>query len=283
MKRILTCSDGSTYAPSIYAHTAWAAKRMEAAVVVLHMLNPHHEKPLKSDYSGSIGFGAKSGLLEELVRLEEANAKLAQKRGQAILDDAKVVLESHGLTHVETMQKHGRISEEISAYERDADLVVMGKRGHNANFEKGHLGSNLERVIRGCHHPVLVASREFKAPANFLLAYDGGKSADKALDYLVSEPLLQGLKCFLVSVGKSGNLPARNQEAAGRLQTAGFEVVSALLEGHPEESLIAYIRQEAVDLVMMGAYGHSQIRQLIVGSTTTRIMRAVRNPILLFR
>ena len=40
MKRILTCTDGSSYAHSIYHYSAWAAKRLEAEIHVLHMLDP---------------------------------------------------------------------------------------------------------------------------------------------------------------------------------------------------------------------------------------------------
>jgi nucleotide-binding universal stress UspA family protein len=283
MSKILACTDGSLYSPSVYKHTAWAAKRMDATVEVLHMLNPHHEKPVKSDYSGSIGFGAKSALLDELVELEAANARIAQKRGQAILEDAETVLRAEGLERIETMQKHGKLSDEIGTYESGADLVVIGKRGNNADFEKGHLGSNLERVIRSCQHPVLVASREFKQPDNFLLAYDGGKSAQLALDYLIEEPLLRGLKCHLVSVGNAKDFQKQNEAAATKLQDAGIEVEAAIIPGSPEEGLVEFVNSHSVDLVMMGAYGHSQIRQMIVGSTTTRIMRAVRHPVLLFR
>ena len=53
----------------------------------------------------------------------------------------------------------------IESYEHDANLVVIGKRGTHADFATDHLGHNLERVVRSCVHPVLVASREFKKMA----------------------------------------------------------------------------------------------------------------------
>ena len=79
MKRILTCTDGSSYAHSIYHYSAWAAKRLEAEIHVLHMLDPLHADPLNNDYSGSIGLGARTVLMEELVELEATRAKIAQK------------------------------------------------------------------------------------------------------------------------------------------------------------------------------------------------------------
>ncbi|MGD7654043.1 MAG: universal stress protein, partial [Verrucomicrobiales bacterium] len=138
MANILACTDGSQYAPSVYGHAAWASGQMDGASIhVLHMLNPHHEVPVKTDYSGSIGVDARSHLLEEIVELEAANAKIAAKRGQLILDDAEKVLRDAGVVHIFADQKHGKLSDEIQHYERDADLVVIGKRGSHADFEKG--------------------------------------------------------------------------------------------------------------------------------------------------
>ena len=51
--------------------------------------------------------------------------------------------------------------------ETDAALIVIGKRGEGADFAKLHLGSNLERVVRAMHKPVLVASRAFKPVERF--------------------------------------------------------------------------------------------------------------------
>jgi nucleotide-binding universal stress UspA family protein len=283
MSKILACTDGSLYAPSIYKHAAWASKRIDSPVQVLHMLNPHHETPLNSDYSGSIGFGAKSALLDELVELEAANARIAQKRGQAILEDAEMVLKAEGLENVSTMQKHGKLSDEIVAYEDGADLIVLGKRGNNANFEKGHLGTNLERVIRSCHHPVLVTSREFDEPKNFLLAYDGGSSAEKAIEYAVKNTLLKGMFCHLITLSHDSAIIEKHKAAVKKLETAGYEVESYLFDGSVEEAITDTVIKKSIDLVVMGAFGHSKIRQLFVGSTTSSIIRAIHKPVLLFR
>ncbi|WP_269524971.1 universal stress protein [Coraliomargarita parva] len=284
MPNILACTDGSLYAPSVYQHAAWAAKRMDASVHVLHMLNPHHEAPVKTDYSGSIGFNARDHLLKELVELEAANARIAQKRGQAILDDAELQLKEAGVAKVAAEQKHGKLSDSIDNYESDADLVVIGKRGNNANFETGHLGSNLERVIRSCRHPVLVAARAFSPMDRFVIAFDGGSSSKKAVEYVAANPLLKGMHCYLLYVG-AGNakVEAALAQAEATLKAAGFEVTIEQRAGDPEKVIGEIVAQDNVDLLVMGAYGHSRIRQLIVGSTTTAMIRTVKIPVLLFR
>lgn len=284
MTNILACTDGSIYASSVYNHTAWAAAKMSASVHVLHMLNPHHEDPVKADTSGSIGLGAKSALLAEIVELEAARAKVARKHGEVILEDAATQLRAAGIQQIVADQKHGRLSDSIDNYERDADLVVIGKRGNHADFAAGHIGHNLERVVRSCQHPVLVASREFSKMESFILAFDAGSSSKKAVQYAANNPLLQGMKCHLLSIGKgSDKLKAALDEAKRSLSEAGFDVSAEIRDGEPDKVIGEAVAEDHIDLLVMGAYGHSHIRHLIVGSTTTAMIRTVQIPVLLFR
>ena len=281
---ILACTDGSVYASSVYKHAAWAAIKLSASVHVLHMLDPRHEDPVKADHSGRIGLGARSALLSEIVNLEAARAKVARKHGEVILEDAVAQLRSAGVQDVQADQKHGRISDSIESYEHDADLVVIGKRGTHANFATGHLGHNLERVVRSCIHPVLVASREFKKMEHFVLAFDGGNSSRKAVEYAIEQPLLKGMKCHLLSAGKRNTkIETALNEAQKALTDTGFDVTAQVLDGEPEKVIATAVDQEQIDLLVMGAYGHSHIRQMIVGSTTTAMIRTVKIPVLLFR
>ena len=43
------------------------------------------------------------------------------------------------------------------------------------------------------------------------------------------------------------------------------------------------LEAHAVDLLVMGAYGHSRIRSMILGSTTTHLLRTCQVPVLLLR
>ncbi len=283
---ILACTDGSLYAPSVYRHAVWAASLHEADLHVLHVIE-RHEHHAPADLSGSIGFDANAELLAELSKLDEARARVARLRGQAILDDAVKQLGRSGTAgtrHVKATQRHGSLVETLDEFEKDAALVVIGKPGEHADFAKGHLGSNLERVVRSARIPVLVAARELKQPERFLIALDGGPSALKAVLHAVASPLLRGMACHLLSVGQPGGDLARAlEEAAASLQGAGFAVTADLLPGDPEEVIAAEVKRRDIGLLMMGAYGHSRIRQLILGSTTTSLIRTCQIPVLLFR
>ena len=67
------------------------------------------------------------------------------------------------------------------------------------------------------------------------------------------------------------------------LATAGFDATVRLEPGEPEEVLPALIKAHGASLLVMGAYGHSRIRQLIVGSTTTTLLRLSEVPVLILR
>jgi nucleotide-binding universal stress UspA family protein len=284
MRHILTCTDGSAYARSVYELTAWAAHRLDAAVHVLHMIDPHRERAESVDLSGNIGLDTGQALLNELVDLEEKQNRLAREQGKLVLAEAGRQLGAAGVTRLTVEQRHGELVETVTRLEEKADLLILGKRGESAGFASDHLGSNVERVIRASIRPVFVASREFPPVDSFLLAYDGGQSMTKALEFLVSQPLLRGLRCQLLRAGRiDADAGWFAGEAAAKLRAAGYDVTVELTAGEPEKVIADSVAHNHIGVVLMGAYGHSRIRQLVVGSTTTAILRTCHVPVLMFR
>lgn len=281
---ILACTDGSTYAPSIYDHAAWAADQLGLGIHVLHMINWERDATGLHNFSGTIGVDARRTLKEELVKLEEAQGRVAQAKAEAILDGARKHFEERGFSRVRLDAKHGQLAESLEQYASNSELVIIGKRGESANFERLHLGASVERVIRTCQRPVLVASRTFRRVKRFVIAYDGGPSARKAVDYVASSSLVRGLRCDLLTVGQpQGTIDGQLEEVRERLISSGIETTLHHLDGHAEEVFSRFIETHDIDLLIMGAYGHSRIRQLIVGSTTTAMVRTCRIPVLMFR
>lgn len=284
MSRILALTDGSAYAPSVYDHAAWAARRLDAAVEVLHVLDHKRETAAMADFSGSIGVDARDALLAQLADLDAAKGKVAMTRARVILDDARVRLGAAGVGDLTLTQRHGPLVETLEEVEGDAALVVIGKRGEAAGLDKGHLGANLERVIRASRHPVLVANRAFKPVERLLIAYDGGPSTRKAVSHVANQPLLKGIDCHLLMVGPSspGN-QEKLAQAREDLAAAGIEARATLIDGEPEARVSDAVKAEGIDLLVVGAYGHSRIRHLIIGSTTTTLIRTCQVPLLMFR
>lgn len=281
--KIIAFVDGSIYSASVCEHAAWAAKRLGVPVDLLHVLG-RREAVEQPDLSGSIKLGARTALMAELAALDEQRAKLVAHRGRAILDDAQALLTKAGVTEVTTHLRHGDLIETLGEREAEAELILIGKRGEAADFAIGHLGSNLERIVRAAHRPILVAARAFNPIKKVLIAYDGGTSAMKAVDYIARSPLFADLEISVVAVGTKN--PATEKglaDAASLLRAAGIVAQTAIAPGQPETALGKLVEEAGYDMVVMGAYGHSRIRSLIIGSTTTAMVRSCKVPILLMR
>jgi len=281
--KIIALVDGSIYSASVCDHAAWIAQRTGAPVELIHVLG-RREAPEKADLSGAIRLGARTALLEELAEIDAQRAKLVSHRGRAILEDACAILDKAGVTDATSRLRHGDIVEAVAEVEGNARVILIGKRGEAADFAKGHLGSNLERIVRASHKPVFVASRAFRPITKVLVAYDGGVSAMRAVDHISRSTLFKGLDIHVVTVGQaSPEVKKGLEDARAMLRAAGIEAETSVLPGQPETALAKLVDEAHFDMLVMGAYGHSRIRSLIIGSTTTEMIRSCKVPVVLIR
>lgn len=284
MIKLVAFVDGSAYSKSVCELAAWIANRTNGHVDIVHVLGANPNVGKATDLSGSIGLGARTALLSELAELDGQMAKLSHHRGRAILEDAKNILIKEGVEEVATFLRNEGIVEAAQNFETDADLIVIGKRGEGSESNDAHLGSSLERVVRASHRPVMVASRAFKPIQKVLIAFDGGPSALKAVNYLAQNPAFSDLRCHLLYVTSStATARSRLEEAAGALRASGYTIETSLEPGQAEVVITEKIKSMEIDLLLMGAYGHSRIRSMIIGSTTTSMLSACKIPVLLFR
>lgn len=282
MGKLIALVDGSTYSTSVCDLAAWVAKRDPHSITAVHVMG--HRQGVKQDLSGNIGLGARSSLLEELAELDAAKAKLAQKRGRAILEDAEERIVSNGVTEVETRLRSGDLLEAMQELDADAEFILIGKRGEAADYAKLHLGSNFERVARSTSRSVLVASRAFQPINRVLIAFDGNAASMKAVDYAARAPLFAGLSFHVVTAGAETVEATRKLEGAlALLRSAGHEVTGAIVSGPADEVIASQVDDVGAEMVITGAYGHSRIRGLLLGSTTSEIVRSCHVPIMLIR
>ena len=281
MKRILVCTDGSSYGQACCQYAAWLAQRVHAAVETLYVTDLRQfEVPLIADLSGSLGLEPYQAILGQLQELEK-------KKAAIVLANAEQILREAGFAGaIDASHDTGLLVDRLVDHEKNADLVLLGKRGENANFATEHLGSALERVVRAGSRPCLVTSRAFKAVTRLLLAYDGGASSRKAVEFLAGSPAFKGLELHIVTVAGGLDPDAalgHLREAESIARAGGFNPVCQMLQGTPEDQISAYVSGNDINLLVMGAYGHSRIRYLIIGSTTAEMIRTCRVPVLLFR
>lgn len=282
--RVLAAVDASLYGASVADHAAWAAARLGAPIDFLHVLDRQQEVAPISDLSGSLVLGAQESLLMQLTEADAQRSKLNRERGRVLLQAAAERARGLGASVAETRLRHDHLLDALVELEPGVRLFVLGKRGEHADFARGHLGGHLERVVRALSHPLLVASRAFRPIERVMLAFDGSPTVMKGVDMLAASPLLRGLPIRLQVAGSPGDaLRGALAEAEARLREAGFLVESGAQAGHPESVLVDAVREHSIDLLVMGAYGHSRVRQLFVGSTTSALLRSCQVPVLLLR
>ncbi|MCL7940227.1 universal stress protein [Halomonas sp. ATCH28] len=282
-EQVMAAIDGSQFSEGVCDSAAWASLALDAPLCFLHVVD-NHPQTAETDLSGNIGLGAREHLLEELSHLDEQRAKVAQEQGRLMLKAARERAIEDGVNDPATRQRNGTLVETLEELQDEIRLLVVGKRGDGAHQASDHLGSNLERVVRTLHRPILMVPEAFRTPEKVMLAFDGSKTTRKGVEMLANSPLFDGIPVHVVIVGaETGDNRSQLDWALKTLRDAGHEAEGAIRAGEVEATLHGYQDEHGIDLLVMGAYGHSRIRHLLVGSTTTSMLRKAKGPVLLLR
>jgi len=281
MKNLLICTDGSNYSQECCRYGAWLAKQAKAHVEVLYVTDLRQfEVPVVADLSGSLGIQPFEGMVTHLQEVEEQKAEFVK-------NSALSIFEAVGLSdRVQFHHETGLLVDAIDAYAARADLVLLGKRGENVNFATKHLGSMLERVVRSASKPCLVTPRKFRPIDHVAVAYDGSPSCKEALEFMSKVELFSAfnLQLIVVNEGRLEDEAAKLlAEAEVMLNRFSLYPACQVLNGVAETAIADYVKQTKVDLLVAGAYGHTRIRELLIGSTTTALLRNCHVPVLCFR
>lgn len=282
--QVLACIDGAALTEAVCDYAAWISKKTEAPLNLLHTINHHHESSTTSDFSGNIGLGSQEHLLEEIIQLEQQQSKLKLQQGKSILHAAAEHVEKQGVASSST-QRHGDLIEAVIDLEENIRVLVLGLRGQVHENKENQIGAKLEAVIRSLHRPILIVNDSFTAPKRIMLAYDGSEAADKAVEMVATSPLYKELTCHLVCVNNNPETAKKLlKQATLRLQSANnLEVISTSLKGKVDQELCAYQQQHNIDLTVMGAFSHTRLHDMLLGSFTHKMLVNTKKPLLLLR
>ena len=284
MAKLLVCIDGSAYADNLCTNAAWVAKQINASIDLLHVLRRPSDYQAPTDHTGLMGFEARSNLLEELTKVDEERGRLDQEKGKIILEHGAKILQKAGIETINLVHRRGSLVETIQEFEDSVEMIFMGKRGEHANINSVFLGSNLEKVARALHKPLFIVSSIIRPIKRFLIAYDGKDSVRKGISFITDRPLLgKGLECHLLVVERAeGDI--ETSEALQKLEKAGFKTTLRVEQNHHADQVItSYVVDNEIDLLITGAYSHSRMHSLLLGSTTASLIKACKVPLLLFR
>jgi nucleotide-binding universal stress UspA family protein len=278
-KEILLCTDGSPAARGSAESAVWFAKKLTAHLRALYVTDIRMlEGPLLADLSGALGAAPYPALLSQIKQLEDSKA-------ETIFRAVSGLAGADGVT-VTTTHATGSLAHTVLEHEREADLLVLGQRGEHAPWQGDMLGSSVERIVRASVKPCLVVPEEFSPPGHLLIAYDGSTESAKGLQLGLSLATTLNAPVTLVTACAREH----EDEASKILQQAHALATERKLKAHAQlvhdnaETGILHECEEAnADLIVMGAYGHTRIRELILGSTTSHVVRKSRVPVLLAR
>jgi nucleotide-binding universal stress UspA family protein len=278
IKTILVALDGSEHAEAAIQHALWLANRLKGTVTGLHVIDiVSIEGSFLHDISGSLGF---EPYLDFSAKMRDA----LRERGHLLLEtfarrcgDASVPCE--------TVLATGIVANEICDQARTADLVVIGHRGVNEQFSTGLLGSTAESVTRKSPKPVFVTPLRFREITRPVLAYDGSQRASAAMHAAAELTSALGLPLTLVHVARddAANGAKVLEEARRYLQSYQLALTCETLHGPPPEQIVRFLAERGHDLLFIGAYGHSRIIEMVLGSTTEYVLRNSDAPVFLAR
>ncbi len=176
----------------------------------------------------------------------------------------------------------------LSLQARYADLVVIGQFDSSAGVP-GLMPSFPESVLINCVRPVLVLPSiyRFRAlPSHALIAWDGSLNATRAISGAL--PLLKladkvSLAIFNPAESADAHGAQPGADMALYLSRQGVQVEVMIRETSIDagEALLSLCADEGADLLVMGAFGHTRFRELLLGGATRHILDAMTVPVLM--
>jgi nucleotide-binding universal stress UspA family protein len=282
-KALIALVDGSAYSESVCHYAAWIAGKTKSKVKVYHVMRSQEEQD-KQDLSGTIRLGARSNLLHQLSELDAQKNKLGQEHGRAILEDAQKIISPTGKIDVETRLRQGDVVDTIRAREDNADIILIGKRGEGRGNDNAHLGSNFESIVRATLKPIFVANETYQVINSIIVAFNGDKTSSRVVEYIAHSPLFKGMTVDLVYAGaRVPKIEKNAQSAIEALNDNGLSAQFFIKNGRPENVLYDMTQRKEGQILVMGGYSHTWLKNRLIGSSTTNIIQSCKVPIFIVK
>lgn len=282
MRSILLCIDCSSYAKICAKYTIDLARLMEAYVDILYVSDlKNFELSVIADFGGSLGIQPFKEMADTMQKLENKKSQYLEKKFTRMFNSA------HYTGKFKFNHRAGVIVDVFDEFKRNAtglDLVVLGKRGENSDYAKGHLGSTLERILRTSTCPCLIVPEKFRQLKKILIAYDGSDSVHRAIHFVERNRFFKECEIHIITINQSNEILQSLDEIKHILQDiAQLNVTTAESTGNVIDVINKYVHDHNIDLLITGAYSHSAIKHFFVGSTTLEIIRQSSIPTVVFR
>ena len=277
LKDILVHFDAGPHATMRLAVAVDLARRQHAHLIGLYVTIPVAAPDALPSGVDSVLFEAWS------LRFREQN-ELEMQAVEAIFTET---LRREGLTG-EWRVAEGPLAETVALHARYADLAIIGQSNPDL-AETAIFNDVIEEVLFTSGRPVLMVPYAGKFEAigrHVLIGWKSTAEAARALNDAI--PLMRGAEQITVitsdPVKSDGDEPVADialHLARHGLKVMAMHTVSDGLGG--ESILLNQASDLGVDLLVMGAYGHSRLRERMLGGVTRGILKSATVPVLLSR
>ncbi len=274
-KSILAAVDSSKYGPAVVEQAIALGRRKSGKVLVLHVVdNKRLEGAYLSDLVGMLGLGP---FLDVQTQLRQQ----LEDKGRVLLEMLLERCTQAGVP-ADSALSYGPVPAMIAQAAKQADLVVLGRGGEHDHLGRSLFGSTLEATVRQLNLPCMIVTEAAAPPRKLLLAYDGSPHASAALKLAASLMEEDAAELSVVWVDDGSGL-AVLAEAREYLQTHGIEARFLTKSGPESEVILACAQELGAEAILMGAYSHSHLRDLFLGSTTSEVVQTSELPVFLCR
>jgi nucleotide-binding universal stress UspA family protein len=214
-------------------------------------------------------------LIETIDSKSEQELKDAHKAAEQLCGRENLVadLQSTLVSHDEALASvrlHGRLND-ISVVDAPYNYYALGR-------------SIVEELLFHTGRPVIVVPQgaaTFRA-SRILVAWDGGERAARALHNAM--PLLRAadrVEIVAVQNDKDPSVLPRGSELAPFLARHGVtvDVVALDMTDGAGKAILSRARTTAADLIVMGAFAHSRLRQFVMGGVTESMLTEAEVPV----
>lgn len=275
---VLCCVDGKNFNEAVCDYGVFVSNNTKAPLRFLNIVE-HTSNAKELDLSGNIALGAKDDLLEKLSHDEEESSKETIKKSRELLKNLETRAKQTTQTNLSVSLIHGEVVPSLIELKNDIKIALLGI---NSN-QQTKIGDNIQEIIREIHKPVLLVNQEFKQPKKILIAYNGSNESKEILKIVASNPLFGEVQRTIVNSNKDENISRKLLDEAKAIFSSQNIDVDTYSVQTDKKQIINYFNENDFDLLVMGAYSHSRLKEFVFGSFTSYVLENLNKPILLFR
>jgi len=218
------------------------------------------------------------------------------ERGEAVLQGFRDTAEKQGISYETRMAEvpADNVADEVAVNARYSDLAILGQ----VNPDEIPTGGRhiVETVVMGAGRPVLVVpyigapkagNGDPRIGRNVMVAWDAGREATRAVNDAM--PFLERSdKATVVAINPTRSFSRHGDEPGADigLHIARHDVTVdvthySMGDMAPGDAILSRLFDLDADMLVMGAYGHSRMREIILGGATRTILAHMTVPVLM--